>query len=97
MLLGLDVLNASRQTPPACHTILIVTTASDFAVNNAITARLAARWRSFRPEGVKSYEFSREERVPHDFIDPNQTNQRISLVYPRLIGMLETGTTPPDK
>lgn len=97
MLLGLDVLKAARQTPLASRSILIVTTASDFAVNNAITARLAERWRKFRPEGVKSYEFSREERVPHDFIDPHQTNQRIAIVYPRLIEMLETGVTPSGK
>jgi hypothetical protein len=32
--------------------------------------------------------------VPHDFIDPNQPNQRVELVYPRLIEMLETGRPP---
>ncbi len=97
MLLGLDVLNASKRTPQGCPSILIVTTASDFAVNNAITARLASRWRMFRPEGVKTYEFSREEKIPHDFIDPNQSNQRIAVVYPRLIDMLESGRTPTEK
>ena len=31
------------------------------------------------------------ENVPHDFIDPAQSDQQVDLVYPRLIEMLETG------
>jgi carboxylesterase len=96
MLLGENVFRSSRESSPACQSILVVTTASDIAVNNPLTARLVVNWRSFRPDGVSSYQFPREERVPHDFIDPHQPNQRVDLVYPRLIEMLETGR-PPQK
>jgi len=97
MLLGRDVLDASEKSAPACASILVVTTASDIAANNALTARLAANWRALRPGAVETYEFPRSERVPHDFIDPNQPDQRIGLVYPRLIEMLETGRPPTGK
>ena len=91
MLLGLDVLRASRRSAPACGSILVVTSASDFAANNTLTARLAANWQERRPGAVATYQFPKKDDVPHDFIDPNQPNQRVELVYPRLIEMLETG------
>ena len=94
MLLGVDVLEASEKSAPACGSILVVTTASDVAANNAVTARLAANWREHRPGAVATYEFPRSEDVPHDFIDPKQPDQRVDLVYPRLIEMLETGKPP---
>ena len=94
MLLGLDVLRASRRSAPVCGSILVVTSASDFAANKTLTARLAANWQERRPGTVATYEFPKKDDVPHDFIDPNQPNQRVELVYPRLIEMLETGTPP---
>ena len=94
MLLGLDVLRASRRSAPACGSILVVTSASDFAANKTLTARLAANWQERRPEAVATYEFPKSTHAPDDFIDPNQPNQRVELVYPRLIEMLETGRPP---
>ena len=94
MLLGLDVLSASRRSAPACGSILVVTSASDVAANKTLTARLAANWQERRPEAVATYEFPKKDDVPHDFIDPNQPNQRVELVYPSLIEMLETGRPP---
>ena len=94
MLLGVDVLEASGKSAPSCGSTLIVTSGSDVAANNAVTARVAANWREHRPGAVATYEFSKAEDVLHDFIDPNQPGQRVDLVYPRLIEMLETGKPP---
>ena len=58
MLLGLDVLRASRRSAPACGSILVVTSASDFAANNTLTARLAANWHETPPGG------RRDIRIP---------------------------------
>lgn len=91
MRLGVAVFGESEKSAPACGAILIVTTASDLAANNAVTARLAARWQERRPGSVGTYEFPKAENVPHDFIDPSQSDQRVEIVYPRLIEMLETG------
>jgi hypothetical protein len=91
MHLGVGVFGESEKSAPACGAILIVTTASDLAANNAVTASLAARWQERRPGSVGTYEFPKAENVPHDFIDPSQSDQRVEIVYPRLIEMLETG------
>jgi hypothetical protein len=95
MRLGVEVFSEAETSPPACGSILIVTSASDIAASNAATARLASRWRNSRPGAVETYEFPGSENVPHDFIDPSQSDQRVDIVYPRLIEMLETGK-PPD-
>lgn len=94
MQLGVDVLASANKAAPACGSILIITSASDYAGNNAVTANLADRWRSHRPEAVETYEFPRSENVPHDFIDPEQPNQVVDLIYPRLLDMLESGKPP---
>jgi hypothetical protein len=94
MRLGAGVFGESETSGPACGSILIVTTASDLAANNALTAHLAANWLKHRPGSVAAYEFPASEKVPHDFIDPSQSDQRVDIVYPRLIEMLETGKPP---
>jgi len=91
MLLGANVLDASIGSAPACGSILVVTTASDRAASNRITAQLAANWRTSRPTAVAAYEFPAADNVPHDFIDPAQADQRVDFVYPKLIEMLESG------
>lgn len=94
MRLGVEVFKESQKSAPACGDILIVTTASDLAANNDVTARFAANWRARRPGSVGTYEFPESDKVPHDFIDPSQSDQRVDLVYPRLVEMLETGKPP---
>ena len=94
MRLGVEVFGEAETTPPACSSILVVTSASDIAANNVVTARLASHWQNLRPGVVEGYEFPASEKVPHDFIDPGQSDQRVDIVYPRLIEMLETGKTP---
>jgi carboxylesterase len=88
MRLGSVILQDSAQTAPRSPSILVVTSASDVAVNNSLTERLVEQWRS-RGGKVEAYQFPAEEKVTHDFIDPNQPDARIDLVYPRLIELLE--------
>ena len=95
MRLGVEVFSEAGKSPPACGSILFVTSAADIAANNAVASRLASIWRNSRPGVVETYEFPASEKVPHDFIDPGQSDQRVDIVYPRLIEMLETGK-PPD-
>ena len=92
MWLGQEVLRASHQEAPRSSSILVVTSASDLAANNALTARLVENWRKLRPGGVETYEFPKEQKVPHDFIDPNQPDQQTAVSYPKLIELLERQT-----
>jgi pimeloyl-ACP methyl ester carboxylesterase len=89
MLLARAVLRESRIVPVRCPSILTVTSAYDKAASNLVTNQLLTNWRSLRDNGVASFEFASDEQVPHDFIDPNQPNQRINLVYPKIIELLE--------
>ena len=89
MLLGRTVVEESSLLPARSPSILTITSASDTAANNLLTSQLVANWRSLRRQGVETFEFPEDEEVPHDFIDPNQPNQRIDFVYPKLIELLE--------
>ena len=89
MFLGRSVLDQSRVLPPKCPLILTITSASDIAANNAVTEQLIANWRALRPTGIETFEFPADQEIPHDFIDPNQPNQRIDIVYPKIIELLE--------
>lgn len=89
MYLGSTVLAQAKREPALCPSVLVVTTASDLAASNAFTARLVATWREKRSTGIDDFQFPAAEKVPHDFIDPNQPDQQIAIVYPRLIELLE--------
>lgn len=89
MWLGQAVLHESRRTAPVCPSIVVVTTASDMAASNAVTAELVANWRKARTTGIETWEFAAADQVPHDFIDPAQSNEKTDLVYPVLLKLLE--------
>lgn len=88
MLLGRDVLRASRKNAPLCQSILVVTSESDLAANNGVTATLVENWRSHQAADLQTHAFPKKEKVPHDFIDPHQPDERVDLVYPQLLQWL---------
>jgi pimeloyl-ACP methyl ester carboxylesterase len=78
---------AGRERPGAAH-ILVVTNASDTAVNNELTTRTVAKWRA-QGADVETYEFPISLGLDHDVIDPNRPEQQIDLTYPVIIGLIE--------
>lgn len=95
LLFGDQVLRQAETTGPAVRRVVIVTSASDTAVENRMASELAARWRKDGTTNVETYEFPIAWEVPHDFVDPAQPDQRIKKVYPVLIGFLESETPSP--
>ncbi len=89
MLLGREVLRESRSQSPRSPSILVVTSASDTAADNRLTRELVANWRHLRHGRIETFEFPAADQVPHDFIDPNQPNQKTAVVCPKLIELLE--------
>lgn len=85
--LGLAVRALARRAAPAAGAILLVTVGSDFSVDNAAAARVAADWRAHGAE-VVSYEFPAEWRIEHDLIDPGQPKQQVGRVYAKLIELI---------
>lgn len=87
--LGFHVLHDGA--PPRSTRVILVTTLHDEGVNNGVVAELGKRWAK---QGcpVRSFEFPAEAWVHHDMIDPEQPYQRVSVVYPVLRKLLETGS-----
>jgi len=83
-----EVLEGARTTAPRCGRILVATTASDTSADLPLTRALVQRWRRHRPDAVRAYEFPREARVDHDFIDPASPVEQVELVYPKLLSLL---------
>lgn len=83
--------NATRE-PPAVRNILLVNNDADGAISNGATAAFGELW-ARNGASVRSYTFPAELNLDHDVIDPNHPKQRIDLVYPVLIGLIE-GTNP---
>lgn len=82
--LGFAVQFRSWQTPPAAHRIVMVTNANDTSVNNALTSEVVRRWQR-QDANIETYEFPLSLGLAHDLIDPEQLDQPIDIVYPRLI------------
>lgn len=79
--LGFTLLADAARERPRAKRIALVTTEDDRAVNNAVAAELARRWRG-RGATVTAYEFPESTGVRHDMIDPDQPYERTAVVYP---------------
>jgi alpha-beta hydrolase superfamily lysophospholipase len=78
----------ARRAAPAAHAILVVTNDADPAVDNTVTASLVAAWRAHGAAKITTYTFLANLQLPHDMIDPAESNQHIDIVYPRLIELI---------
>lgn len=88
MRLGFAVHHEARYTPPATGDVIVITTAKDTAVDNRITYDLTRLWREQRPAAIREHIFTEDMCLPHDFIDPDQVDQRVPLVYPILSDLI---------
>jgi alpha-beta hydrolase superfamily lysophospholipase len=86
--IGDDVYAQSKRTPMASGSAYVVTSASDPAVSNVVTAEVVRSWASARPNVVETFEFS---GLPpnHDVIDPDNPYARIEVVYPTLLQAID--------
>jgi pimeloyl-ACP methyl ester carboxylesterase len=87
--LGFAVQALARQGAPAARSIVVVTNGADLAVQNSLTDRLVADWQAHGANRVVTYKFPSSLQLDHDLIDPNRGNQKVELVYPKLIELIE--------
>jgi carboxylesterase len=85
--LGFATQMDAQRMQPAAKKIVVVLNANDSSVNNALTMDVVNSWQA-RAASVTTYEFEADLKLDHDLIDPNQPNQRIDTVYPRLIELV---------
>ena len=88
--LGFGVWEKAKTSPLQGKSVLVVTNASDTAVNNKVTSELVGLWNKQTPGKIATYEFSKDLNLTeHDLIDPHQPKQQINVVYPILIGLID--------
>jgi alpha-beta hydrolase superfamily lysophospholipase len=86
--IGLGVRASSRHAVPKALSVVVVTNPADEAVNNAYADETVRRWKAAGARNVYGYEFDPDLKLKHDLIDPEQTYQRIDMVYPILIDQI---------
>lgn len=82
----------AERAAPAVRELLLVSNNADGAISNAATEAFADVWRG-SGAAVRTYAFPADLALDHDVIDPNHPEQRVELVYPVLIDLIE-GRTP---
>ena len=86
--LGVRTLRQARFATPATRSIVMVTNASDPAVDNRVAVELVQLWRNHGATHIQTYEFPEDLHLIHDIIDPGQVQQQTALVYPILIDLI---------
>jgi alpha-beta hydrolase superfamily lysophospholipase len=88
LLLGAAVRREAARRPPAARSILVVTNASDLAINNQVTKSLVRAWRRQGARRLRTYEFPLTMGLFHDYIGPEQPYQKVNTVYPILLDLI---------
>jgi pimeloyl-ACP methyl ester carboxylesterase len=96
MAIGLNAFCSSMTSAPGAGHIIMVNSASDFAISLPRAEALAQNWKSTAPDKVTNFIFSADLEVPHDSIDPAQPNARTDIVYPELLRLLDAAGAPPE-
>ncbi|MFV9504906.1 MAG: alpha/beta hydrolase [Oscillochloridaceae bacterium umkhey_bin13] len=85
--LGRAVMTEARNWSPRASEIIVVLNEADTSVANQPIEQLAARW-SATGGNVNLHRIAKHEQMIHDIIDPDQKQQQIQAVYPRLIDLI---------
>lgn len=82
--LGFVVGQAAEQHAPASKKIVMVFNPNDTSVSNERTLQIVEQWKAHQAN-LDSFTFDASLKLGHDIIDPNQPNQQIDIVYPKLV------------
>ena len=88
LILSLAIQTQARQTEPKTPRILVVTNANDTSVSFPLIQKVVGLWNQHNMVGVQTYEFGAELGLEHDIIDPASPDQRIDIVYPKLMEII---------
>jgi len=86
--LGFSVQMDARKSAPVTKEILYITNANDHDINLQLAYQVLKNWESHGTGKFRTYEFSADHKLPHDLIDPAQSDQQIDYVYPILIELI---------
>jgi len=89
MCLGWSVMKAARMGVPKARAILVITCALDNSVNEKNLDRVVNEWHRHGGANITRFQFDKSLGAIHDLIDPEQPYQKIAVVYPKLIELIE--------
>ena len=85
--LGFVVQGDALLKPPAAKKMVIVFNDNDNSINNEMTTKMVNIWKK-QYSNLTISEFKADLKLPHDIIDPAQPGQRVDIVYPQLLELL---------
>ncbi len=89
MYLGWLTMKEARRAAPKARAIVVITSAFDNSVDEKNLDRVVDQWRRHGGVKITRFKFDKAIGVFHDMIDPQQPYQKTSVVYPRLIELIE--------
>jgi carboxylesterase len=88
LLIGENIQEQSKTSKPKTGEIIFVINEADKTVSNQSIKNLKENWQKQGQQNIEEITFSQNLNLPHDIIDPNQPNQNIEEVYPRLLDVI---------
>jgi carboxylesterase len=85
--LGFAIRALANRQPPAAKKMIVVFNANDTSINNELAMEFVKTWLAHHAN-LSTYEFDANLKLPHDLIDPTQPDQKIGVVYPQLIDLV---------
>ncbi len=85
--IGDAVVTAAKVKPPVAARIATVVNTADPAVNNDATKYVVGLWKELRSDGIEYVQYG-DLPKNHDIIDPDNSQARTDIVYPRLLETL---------
>ena len=82
--LGFATIAGAKRSKPAARKLVVVHNDNDNSVNNELTRDVVKIWQGHGAD-LTTYTFEANLKLGHDLIDPTQPDQKIEIVYPRLI------------
>jgi carboxylesterase len=86
--LGFAAEEDAKKVKPAAGSILVITNANDKSVNNEVVAEFEQLWLEHGEQFLQTYQFEKELDVPHDMITVTRPNNRVDIVYPKLLELI---------
>lgn len=86
--LGFAAEQDARRVKPAAGSILVITNANDISVNNGVIAEFEQVWREHGEEFLQTYQFPKEQDIPHDLITYTRPGGHPDVVYPVLLKLI---------
>lgn len=88
MRLGWCVFQQAQKTSPQARSIMVISNASDEAVNLGNIEQMVTSWSKYKSTQVERFEFENKLGLSHDLIDPEQPFQKTDQIYPQLISLI---------